>query len=277
MSDAPAIASPAHKNIRLDTSRIVTLPGAYLCQKCHWKKKNGTDDEEEERARSVSIFKEPPQQYALPAAQIPQYAPPPPALAGAWALPGGPPNQPPPLPSWHSGVPPGPGHAPHHLPNGTGYVPPPLPAPSVGHTPPYHAPYPPQPNGYAAFSGAPMHSAIVAAGLRPPYSGPPISGPPQLHHNNGSMLVNGAMQSPRTIPYSPTHHHAHPASRDSPFIAPPPPAVAQYPGMHGSPAAGRPATPMDTVMREVPVVTSAPAERASTGASASPSLRNLLH
>ncbi|EUC36645.1 hypothetical protein COCCADRAFT_2301 [Bipolaris zeicola 26-R-13] len=274
MSDAPAVASPASKSLRLDTRGAVASSGAYLCQKCHWKRKNGTDEEEEERARSVSIFKEPPQQYPLPAAQIPQYAPPPPALAGTWTLPGGPPNQPPPLPSWHSGVPPGPGH---HLPNGTGYVPPPLPAPTVGHNAPYHAPYPPQPNGYAAFSGAPMHSAIVAAGLRPPYSGPPISGPPQLHHSNGSMLVNGAMPSPRTIPYSPTHHHAHPASRESGFIAPPPPAVAQYPGIHGSTATGRPATPMDAVMRDAPVVTSAPTERASTGASASPSLRNLLH
>ena len=274
MSDAPAVASPKSKSLRLDTRGAVASSGAYLCQKCHWKRKNGTDEEEEERARSVSIFKEPPQQYPLPAAQIPQYAPPPPVLAGTWTLPGGPPNQPPPLPSWHSGVPPGPGH---HLPNGTGYAPPPLPAPSVGHNAPYHAPYPPQPNGYAAFSGAPMHSAIVAAGLRPPYSGPPISGPPQLHHSNGSMLVNGAMPSPRTIPYSPTHHHAHPASRESAFIAPPPPAVAQYPGIHGSSATGRPATPMDAMMRDAPVVTSAPTERASTGASASPSLRNLLH
>jgi hypothetical protein len=34
---------------------------------------------------------------------------------------------------------------------------------------------------------------------------------------------------------------------------------------------------MDTVMRDAPSVTSAPTERANTGASASPSLRNLLH
>lgn len=276
MSDAPPVTSPTQKTLRLDTDVEATTTAAYLCQKCHWKKQNGTNEEEEERARSVSIFKEPPQQYPLPAAQIPPYAPPPPALAGPWALPGGPPSQPPPLPSWHTGVPPGPGHAPHHLPNGTGYVPSPLQAPAVGHAPAFHAPYPPPPNGYAAFSGAPMHSAILAAGLRPPYSGPPISGPPQLHHNNGAMLVNGAMHSPRTMPYSPTHPHAHPASRESPFTAPPS-AVPQYPGVHGSPAPGRPATPMDTVMRDAPAVTSAPTERANTGASASPSLRNLLH
>ncbi|RII07140.1 hypothetical protein CUC08_Gglean008108 [Alternaria sp. MG1] len=277
MTDAPAVAPPAHNTLRLNTDVDAASSASYICQKCHWKKQNGTTDDEEERARSVSIFKEPPQTYPLPATQIPPYPPPPPSLAGGWTLPGGPaPGQPPPLPSWHSGVPPGPGHPPHHLPNGNGYGPPPLQGPPVGHIPSFHAPYPPQPNGYAAFSGAPMHSAIAAAGLRPPYSGPPISGPPQLHHNNGAMMVNGAMQSPRTIPYSPTHPHAHPASRESPFTAPP--AVAQYPVLHhGSPAPGRPATPMDTVMRDAPAVTSAPTERANTGASASPSLRNLLH
>ncbi|PZD30923.1 PHD zinc finger-containing protein [Pyrenophora tritici-repentis] len=278
MSDAPPVGSPRRNGLRLDTEVEAVRSASYLCQKCYWKKQNGTDEEEEERTRSISIFKEPPQLYALPATQIPTYAPPPPpALAGGWALPGAPPlSHPPPLPTWHSGVPPGPGH-PHHLPNGNGYAPP-LPGPPVGHVPPFHAPYPPQTNGYSAFSGPPMHSAILAAGLRPPYSGPPISGPPQLHHNNSSMLVNGTLQSPRTMPYSPTHPHAHPVSRESPFSAPPQ-AVPQYAALHhGSAAPGRPATPMDAVMRDAPAaVTSAPIERANTGASASPSLRNLLH
>jgi len=278
MSDAPPVGSPRRNGLRLDTEVGAARSASYLCQKCHWKKQNGTDEEEEERTRSVSIFKEPPQLYPLPATQMPPYAPPPPpAMAGGWALPGAPPmSHPPPLPTWHSSVPPGPGH-PHHLPNGNGYAPP-LPGPPVGHVPPFHAPYPPQTNGYPAFSGPPMHSAILAAGLRPPYSGPPISGPPQLHHNNGAMLVNGAIQSPRTMPYSPTHPHAHPVSRESPFSAPPQ-AVPQYAALHhGSPAPGRPGTPMDALMRDAPVaMTSAPTERANTGASASPSLRNLLH
>ncbi|EFQ87203.1 hypothetical protein PTT_17351 [Pyrenophora teres f. teres 0-1] len=275
MSDAPPVGSPRRNGLRLDTEVEAVRSASYLCQKCHWKKQNGADEEEEERTRSVSIFKEPPQLYPLPATQIPTYAPPPPpALAGGWALPGAPPmSHAPPLPTWHSSVPPGPGH-PHHLPNGNGYAPP-LPGPPVGHVPPFHSHYPPQTNGYSAFSGPPMHSAILAAGLRPPYSGPPISGPPQLHHNNSSMLVNGSLQSPRTMPYSPTHPHAHAVSRESPFSAPPQ-AVAQYAALHhGSPA---PAAPMDAVMRDAPAaVTSAPTERANTGASASPSLRNLLH
>jgi hypothetical protein len=281
MPDAPPVVLPVQNIIQLDTD-VVSVP-SYLCQKCHWKKQNGTD-EEEERARSVSIFKEPPQQLYLPSAQIAPYAPPPPpppALAGPWTLPGGPlQNQPPPLPSWHSSAPPGPSHSIPHHPHVNGYAPPPLHGPLVGHCPPFHAPYPPQPNGYSAFSAPPMHSAILAAGLLPPYSGPPISGPPQLHlNNNGAMRHNG-MQSPHTMPYSPTHPHAYPTSHstESPFTAPPP-TVPQYSNIHhqGSPAPGRPATPMDASMRDAPAVTSAPTERVNTGASASPSLRNLLH
>jgi hypothetical protein len=110
MPDVPPVVSPVQNILHLDTD-VVSVP-SYLCQKCHWKKQNGTD-EEEERARSVSIFKEPPQQLYLPSAQIAPYAPPPPpppALAGPWTLPGAPlQNQPPPLPSWHSSAPPGPG------------------------------------------------------------------------------------------------------------------------------------------------------------------------
>jgi hypothetical protein len=280
MTDASPVGSPVHTNSRIDTEVESLRFPSYLCQKCHWKKQNGTDDEEE-RVRSVSIFKEPPLQLVLPSTQMPPYAPPPPppALAGPWSGPL--PHQPPPLPSWHSSAPPGPGHLIPHHPHLNGYhPPPPLHGPPVGHGPPFHAPYPPQPNGYSAFSAPPVHSAILAAGLLPPYSGPPISGPPQLHlNNNGAMRHNG-MQSPRTIPYSPTHPHAHPASRstESPFSAPPP-AVPQYSGMHhhGSPAPGRPPTPMDAPLRDAPAGTSAPTERVNTGASASPSLRNLLH
>ncbi|KAI4676626.1 uncharacterized protein J4E84_009461 [Alternaria hordeiaustralica] len=63
MTDAPAAASPAHKTLRLNTDVDAAPSASYMCQKCHWKKQNGKDDEEEERARSVSIFKEPPQTF----------------------------------------------------------------------------------------------------------------------------------------------------------------------------------------------------------------------
>ncbi|CAO2657000.1 Nn.00g058030.m01.CDS01 [Neocucurbitaria sp. VM-36] len=281
MPDAPPVASATPQNhLRLDTDVALIRSTSYLCQKCHWKKQNGADDEEE-RSRSVSVIPEP-QHLALRSPPVQPYAPPPPpALAGPWAVPGGPPslppNQPPPLPAWHSSAPPS-GPPSHHLLNGNGYpAPPGLQAPPVGHATPYHPPYP-QPNGYPPYTGPPIHSQMPPGPHRITYPPPPGSGPPPLHHSNGPMLVNG-MQSPRSMPYSPTHPHAHHSSRstESPFTAPPS-VVAQYPPLpHGSPAPGRPTTPRDTVMRDVPSATSAPTERANTGASASPSLRNLLH
>ncbi|KAH8725313.1 hypothetical protein GQ44DRAFT_616332 [Phaeosphaeriaceae sp. PMI808] len=283
MTDAPPIASPAPKgHLRLDTEVGPVGTDSYLCQKCHWKRKNGTE-EEEERERSQSALPEA-QQLPLrsPAVQPPFVPPPPPTMGGSWNVPGGPsplpPNQPPPLPAWHNGAPtPAPGHPPHHVHNGVGHPLPPH-APPGGHPPPFHAPYPP-PNGYPPYSGPPMHPQMPAAlppALRASYP-PPVSGPPPpLHPSNGPMIVNG-MHSP--MPYSPTHPHGHHSSRstESPFTAPSP-VVSQYPALnHGGSVSGQPSTSRDTVMRDAPTVTSAPTERVSTGASASPSLRNLLH
>jgi hypothetical protein len=271
MTDAPAVASiTPPERLRLDTAIDATHSTSYLCQKCHWKKLNGIV-EEEASAKAPSTLPEA-QQLTLR---------PPPAMAGSWNVPNGPPslppNQPPPLPAWHNGPPPGPGHIPHHLHNGIGHPPPPHGAP-LNHPPPFHAPYPP-PNGYPPYSGPPVHAQMPPALSRSPYPPPPASGaPPPLHLNNGAMLLNG-MHSPHGMAYSPTHPHGLPTSRstESPYSAPPS-AMPQYqPLHHGSPAPGRPATPRDTVMRDAPAVTSAPTERANTGASASPSLRNLLH
>lgn len=285
MTDAPAVTSPVpQRQLRVDTDVATSGPTSYLCLKCYWKRERGIKDEEE-RPRSVSILPEP-QLLPLRSPIVPSYvAPTPPgAMTGSWAIPGGHPslplNQPPPLPSWHSSAPPGPpGHLPpHHMHNGNGYPPPPaIQGPPVGHAAPFHAPYS-QPNGYAPYPGPPMHPQMPSAPLRAAYPGPPVSGPPPpLHLSNGAIMVNG-MQSPRSMPYSPTHPHAHHAARstESPFAAPLP-AAAQYPPPlhHGSPAPGRPSTPRDAVMRDAP--TSMPIERANTGASASPSLRNLLH
>jgi hypothetical protein len=281
MTDAPAVASiTPPERLRLDTAIDATRSTSYLCQKCHWKKLNGIV-EEEASAKAPSTLPEA-QQLTLRSPPIqPFVAPPPPAMAGSWNVPNGPPplppNQPPPLPAWHNGPPPGPGHIPHHLHNGIGHPPPPHGAP-LNHPPPFHAPYPP-PNGYPPYSGPPVHAQMPPALSRSPYPPPPASGaPPPLHLNNGAMLLNG-MHSPHGMAYSPTHPHGLPTSRstESPYSAPPS-AMPQYqPLHHGSPAPGRPATPRDTVMRDAPAVTSAPTERANTGASASPSLRNLLH
>ncbi|KAF3001428.1 putative PHD type zinc finger protein with BAH domain-containing protein [Curvularia kusanoi] len=262
--------------LHLDTNVATTSSTSYLCQKCHWKKEQGIT-EEDDRERSKSVLPEP-QQLPLRSPVQAFVAPLPPALS-PWSVPGGPqtlpPNQPPPLPAWHSTGPPGPpvtSHPPHHLQNGLGYPPPPH-AP-VGHHPPFHPPYAPS-NGYPPHTGAPVHPQMPPAPMRP-Y--PAATGPPPpLHLNNGAIMVNG-MHSPHNMPYSPTHPHEYHSSRstESPFAAPPP-SVPHYTLHHGSPAPGRPETPRDTVMRDAPVATSAPTERANTGASASPSLRNLLH
>ena len=280
VGDVPSTAaSTGPGRLQLDTNVATTLSNLYLCQKCHWKKEQGID-EDEDREGSKSVLPEP-QQLPLRSPVQAFVAPPPPSALTPWGVAGGPsalpPNQPPPLPAWHSGGPPGPpatSHPSHHLQNGIGY-PPPSHAP-VGHHAPFHTPYPPS-NGYPPHTGAPVHPQMPPAPMRGPYA-PPSTGPPApLHLNNGAIMVNG-MHSPHNIPYSPTHPHEYHSSRstESPFAAPPS-SIPHYTLHHGSSVPGRPETPRDTVMRDAPLVTSAPTERANTGASASPSLRNLLH
>ncbi|KAF2707523.1 hypothetical protein K504DRAFT_383392 [Pleomassaria siparia CBS 279.74] len=304
--DAPPKVSPEPlAQLRLDTDVEVVRSVSYLCQKCHWKKLN-VPDEPAQRERSQSVLPEP-SQLPVRSPPVPSYAPPPqppPSLPptlpmdGSW-LPDAQPiphqHQPPPLPTWHGSGPqppppppnlhghPSHGPAPHGPPshplhNGYGYPP----GPPMGHPQPFHSPYTPmhQTNGYSAYSGPPVHTSMPPTsfnGYPPPPHPPPSNGPAPLHLNNGAMMVNG-MHSPR-VPFSPTHSHGHNVSRalESPFNAPT--QMAHYPPMHhGSPTPGhRPSTPRDTVMRDAPVVTAPPEKRISTGASASPSLRNLLH
>jgi hypothetical protein len=283
MTDAPPVGSQDQPvRLRVDTDVGLARPVSYMCQKCHWKKLNAPD-EPEERERSTSVFVEPqPLPLRSPPVQpfvapLPPPLPPPPVLGPPWVTP----QQPPAMSAWHSnGPPPGPpthGPPPHVLHNGMGL--PSHPGP-MNHPPPFHAPYNPvhQPNGYPAYSAPPpLHSHLPPAPPRGPYPPPHANNggpPPPLHLGNGGMMSNG-MHSPR-VPYSPTHPHTHgpPRSTESPFSAPPP---VSYTSMHhGSPVLGRPATPRDGPMREMPP-TSVPPERISTGASASPSLRNLLH
>lgn len=274
MPDAPPVAihaQPARLRVHTD---VGTSPTSYLCQKCHWKKLNAPD-EPEERERSMSVHPEAAQlPLRSPPVQTFVAPPPPPALGGSWAPP---PQQPPPLSHWHNGGPPGP-PPPHSLHNGIGHLPP----GSMGHAPPFHAPYNPvhSTNGYPAYSAPPVHSHIPPAPLRGPYPPPHHhNGPSPLHLTNGGMMVNG-MHSPR-VPYSPTHAHGHNSSRstESPYNAP---AQLPYPPIHhGSPPAGGVPALREAPVREAPAVTAPPPqpplERVNTGASASPSLRNLLH
>ncbi|KAF2736644.1 hypothetical protein EJ04DRAFT_562314 [Polyplosphaeria fusca] len=278
MPDAPAVAAPeAPARLRVDTEISVVRSTAYLCQKCHWKRLNGKEDTPE-RETSPSVVPDRPE-IPLRSPPVPHYAPPSqPSLGNGWLPPAHlPQHQPPPLPHWHSSGPPQPSvHPPPHLHNGLGHPPP---GPPLTHPPPFHTSYNPmhQPP-YPPLSGPPMHPGIPPAPHHryPPHP-PPISGPPQpLHLGNASAIPNG-LPSPR-VPYSPTHPHGPPSSRstESPFTAPPP-HISQYPPLHhGSPVPGplgtRPSTPRDAAPPPVP-----PEARMSTGASASPSLRNLLH
>ncbi|KAF2270727.1 hypothetical protein CC78DRAFT_139873 [Lojkania enalia] len=273
MTDAPPIVSsdPATR-LRADTDISIVRSASYLCQKCHWKKLNGIEDSPG-REKSPSVVPET-QELPLRSPPVQPYAPPP--LGATW-LPTGPhlppQHQPPPLPAWHgSGPPPGP---PPHLHNGIGHPPP---GPSPLGPPPFHSPYNPiHTNGYPPYSGPPMHPHMPPAPLRGPYAHPPPGSgpPPSLHLNNATIIPNG-LPSPR-VPYSPTHPHGPSSTRstESPYTGPS--QVPQYPPLHhGSPAPGplnnRPSTPRDAVPAVVPQES-----RLSTGASASPSLRNLLH
>ncbi|KAF2118266.1 hypothetical protein BDV96DRAFT_597123 [Lophiotrema nucula] len=285
MTDAPPVGNPEPSQLRLDTDISVVQTASYLCQKCHWKKINGQEDTPE-REKSASVQPEP-KELPLRSPPVQPYVPAPP-LGAPW-LPGPAhmttPLQAPPHPGWHGNGPPHPGPPPL-LHNGVG---PPPPGPSIGHPPPFHSPYNHnapmhQPNGYPPFSAPPMHHQMPPAPLRASYPPPPpppphASGhPPPLHLNNAGVIGNGA-PSPR-MPYSPTHPHGPSSTRstESPYTAPPQmPQMPPYaPLHHGSPAPGslghRPSTPRDALPAAAP-----PEQRISTGASASPSLRNLLH
>lgn len=274
MTDAsPVPTEPRPRTLGIDTEAAVVRPDTYLCQKCHWKRQNGAEEEEEEE-RLTPVHTEP-HQLPLRSPAVQPFVPPqPPTMAGSWDIPGVAssmaPNQAPPLPSWHNGIPPpGPGQPPHPLHSGLVHPQQPHPA-AMSQSLQFHAPYP-HPKGYPPYSGPPIHTQMLTARMRGSY--PSVTGPMPLNLNNGAMIING-MHSPHGMPYSPTHPHGHPPSRstESPYTH------AQYTTLHnGSPAPGPPATPRDTMMQDAPAVTAAPTERATTGASASPSLRNLLH
>jgi hypothetical protein len=172
------------------------------------------------------------------------------------------------------------------------------------HHQPYQTPYTPmhQSNGYVHQSGPPAYQTIHHGPVRSPY--PPLNTPTSLHLNNAPMMstMTNGMHSPH-LPYSPTHANGPPNHMNGPGAqqngpgphqnGPPPhpngpmPPRQQdspfaYPHHHGSPGPGqlhnnRPSTPRDIAMRETPQVPPPSDNRLPGGASASPSLRNLLH
>lgn len=265
MSDAPPVGVvDGPTRLKVDTDISVSRETLYLCQKCHWKKLNAPD-EPEEPERSESQLPEP-QQLPLRSPPIHAYGPPMPAWVPASSLP----PQPPHIAGWG-------GHGPP-LSNGIMHTP--QPTAPIPHHQPFHAPQfnaLHQTNGYQPLSGPGVHPP---GAVRSPY--PPVNAPAPLHLNNSPMLgaLSNGMHSPH-LPYSPTHPPGSIPSRqsDSPFSGSQP--HSQYPGQHGSPGPGqlhnRPSTPRDTTMRDAPVGGPQGENRLPGGASASPSLRNLLH
>ncbi|KAF2750614.1 hypothetical protein M011DRAFT_396005 [Sporormia fimetaria CBS 119925] len=246
---------------------------SYLCQKCHWKKLNAP--ESLEREKSQPAVKPDPQPLPMRSPPLQPPSLPPPSTSSAWlpsvvqpslTLPP-PPHLPqhahpgPPLGMWpHNGHPP-----PGPLLNGVGHAPPAAP---MGHPSAYPTPYGPmhqhQPNAYQPYSGPPVGIAAYAP-LRDHYVYP-----------SQAPLPGGAPPPPLHIGYP----HAHPPPRptEPPYVGLPP--AQAYSVGQGSPTSqphgNRSATPRDSIVRDAPNPVP-PIERPTTGASASPSLRNLLH
>ncbi|KAF2498439.1 hypothetical protein BU16DRAFT_615480 [Lophium mytilinum] len=295
MPDATPPAPDVAVRLTVDTDVAITQTAKYLCQKCHWKKKMAPEEPAElERAPSPT----PPAQTIPEPQQLPVRSPPPP------------PSYPPPMPTWQPNphMPPQPPHMPDwgsHPPqmsNGIPHPPPPHQShqpqqvpPMPPHHQPYQTPYTPmhQTNGYQQYSGPPSYQSMHHGPIRSPY--PPLHTPAPLHLSNAPMMtMTNGMHSPH-LPYSPTHPNGPPhANGPPPHTNGPPPhhngsmpsrqteSPFAYPNHHGSPGPGqlhntRPSTPRDVAMRETPTAPPQGDNRMPGGASASPSLRNLLH
>ncbi|KAF2753198.1 hypothetical protein EJ05DRAFT_480561 [Pseudovirgaria hyperparasitica] len=260
-------------------SATVGKPTVWLCNKCHWKKRNAVEETEERPpSRPEAIRPEVPVTMPLRSpTTIPYPAPTP------WNQPGGPIAQPaPPLSSWAGNHPssaptlsngvtshsprahthPATYHAPpplHHSHQTNGYHPPNM--HPVGIPPPYgtahpsHAPLAPMhaPNGHHS----PRHLQLHSPTHPPPHQGfPPPPPPPPPSRHTSSPYAPGPSGPPQHLPAAFGSHHQSP------------PLSAAHPHHH------RPTTPRTRENTLPPL----PAERPMpSGASASPSLRNLLH
>lgn len=246
-------------------------PGSYLCNKCHWRRKNKPELLRQPKRTSPTPppqpVRSPPRQFApAPAPPIHHWPP----IAGP------PPHASAPLPGWA-------GHAPPPISNGVAHSPQPGAPP---HAPPMHHPYHPAvtphhapTNGFQPYSAPP---GVVAQGqpgaIRSPY--PPPSAPAPLHHTNSPMLagLSNGIHSPHTAQFgSPGPNHIPPPRQtESPF-------AGLYGQAHGSPGPlhTRPETPRDGTMapQQQPPQPQAQMQQlnGASGASASPNLRNLLH
>ncbi|KAF2836519.1 hypothetical protein M501DRAFT_939594 [Patellaria atrata CBS 101060] len=254
---AAAVASAALSAVDGDTTS--DRADSVQCNKCHWKKMRNPDPTPPppEVQRSESRLTEGPPLSRSPSRQLPQAQPWMPATTPA---PHGPPHlaqvasgwAPPPPPPLANGVP---LHAQPH---------PHIPPPQVFHDHPLH-PHPPSNGFIPAPAVPPVQGGVIRSPYHPPYNPPPLHLPttnPVAGHTNG-------LNSPHVALHSPTYPGpAHPVRQtESPYTGPP--QHHQFYGAHhGSPAPGavdnRPSTPRDNNIN-------------NPGASASPSLHNLLH
>lgn len=238
----------------------------FFCQKCHWKRANGIVEPEPERKRdrdrdlTRSPIKPPVATHdpwgpanTARGPPVPNVWSHPPSLSTASSA----------TLSQQSGPP---ASAPHGVYHPAGPIPPQR----------QHQPPPPQPTHGMSFGGPPTYRS----------SHPP---PLTLSHSVLNQSLPNGLPSPshRGVPqHSPTHPppYAVPRSDGSPFGGPQrlpaytgPPGP---PGHHGSPpppGLGRPTTPREPGMGGPPSLPREPSAAPTGGASASPSLRNLLH
>lgn len=241
----------------------IPRPGSYLCNKCHWRRKNKPDLLKPPRKSPTP----PPQPVRSPPRQFPPSAPAPP-LHHWPPIAGPPPHASAPLPGWG-------GHPPPPISNGVAHSPQPGGPP---HPPPIHHPYHPvahhpPASGYPPYTAPPGVLPPAPPGaIRSPY--PPQPAPTPLHHTNSPMLagIPNGIHSPHTAQFgSPAPGHNPPARQtESPF-------AGLYGTSHNSPGPlhTRPETPRDGALQQPPP--QPPPQPQPNGASASPNLRNLLH
>jgi hypothetical protein len=265
----------------------------YECNRCHWRRINPTPPSEDAMDVDEPVetpAPSPPSRPQAPTVPAPVPAPAQPTWGSLASIPAQPPTHGtwPPQPAVpfsappvHASPPPVSFHS-HHAPAVAPYR-----SPSAGHPPPAphshaHAPPPPPP---------PHHGPAYLPPVGPSSHGPPSHGLPSHgapshgphRQSYGSPVmppIHGLHQGlPNGVPlqHSPTRQHqappppplAHLPPRQEPNYNPPPP-VAHMPfggHHHGSPVAPN---------RPTPPAPNLPQNRPAHGASASPSVRNLL-
>ncbi|KAL8744506.1 MAG: hypothetical protein Q9190_003246 [Brigantiaea leucoxantha] len=264
----------------LDGAAEPADPPAYLCHKCHLKRMRDPKPSEPTSTVATTVEAELPrvQEIDSPSPPVQHLWPPPQPIPSHE-----------PYPPW-SGQPASHFAGPPRIPNGITHSPPAVPPPSTTHYRPppsqYHSPnYRPQ---HQCHEMPPQHAVN---GVPPPYQIPRNTsthlgavGYPQHHQPPPPPpRVQHIPPAPRDIPSPRMHHqmnhgpHGPPRAEENPFAIPFQSPRQDYQGIYGSPRSNheRAETPPAGIGRNG---IWSPGDSALTnGASANPSLRNLLH